>query len=243
MIKTSPLALPCSLGPRTRSSRSRRPCRGAAARRQVPSCAAPRRRGRAEAHTRRAGARALGERRGSSACAREGERERERGGQHRLERAGRARARTHQVTHGLLSENSTPSRRALRDRDWLTLAAHSYLTTCWTTPARRSGAGSASAPRGSTGRTSQQRGRTEEEGDLAPRLDAPLAHVRLELERDDEHGPVDVRVGRRERVVRRVGVQDVRADLDGAVDEDWVSFDRLRARERERGSRRTGTSS
>jgi len=156
-----------------------------------------------------AGARGLGERRGSSACDSQIGRESAITLSHEREEGVNA----HQSTHGRLSANSTPSVRALRERDWLTLAAHSNLTTCWITSV-------VDSHRVSLAPTSRLglRARTVEEADLAARVHAPLVQVRLELERDDEHGAVHVRVGRRERVVRRVGVHDVRADLDGAAD-------------------------
>lgn len=58
---------------------------------------------------------------------------------------------------------------------------------------------------------------TVEEATLASRVDAPLLHVGLELERDDEQAAIDVRVRSRGRIVRRVDVHDAGADLDRAI--------------------------
>ena len=79
---------------------------------------------------------------------------------------------------------------------------------------------------------------TVEKAALAPRVDAPLLHVGLELERDDEQAAVAVRVRSRRRIVRRVDVHDPRADLDSAV---RTGQAQLRGRLAQEGKKLTGT--
>jgi hypothetical protein len=143
----------------------------------------------------------------------------------------RAIRTAYQITQFRLNVISAPSARALTDRAWLTIADHWNATTCCTL--------SDGFVRKRAISTLFQTGQCEakltvEEAALAPRVDAPLLHIGLELERDDEQAAIDVRVRSRRRVVRRVDVHDPRANLDSAVGTRLATRLDLRERKRKR---------
>lgn len=78
---------------------------------------------------------------------------------------------------------------------------------------------------------------TEQVRRFLPRIYVPLLHVRLKLERDDDHATVNVRIGGSRRVVAGIGVEDMSADLDGSTVGKW-SLVRAQRKEKRRKTNR-----